>query len=66
MNDAPHRFHAGQMVRFTRGSPVRNAPDGSYQIVRQMPSGGGENQYRVKSSREMHERVVRESELDRA
>jgi hypothetical protein len=35
--------------------------------VRQLPhSTDGEHQYRIKHAREQHERVVKESELERA
>jgi hypothetical protein len=61
-----HRFRPGQRVRFTRFSPYRNAAEGSYEIVRQLPPGEGENQYRIRSEREQHERVVKESDLEAA
>lgn len=61
-----HKFHTGQQVRISRTSPYRNAADGSYEVVRQLPYGEGEFQYRIKSAREQHERVVKESELERA
>jgi hypothetical protein len=60
-----HRFRIGQMVRFSRGWSHRTAADGTYQIVRQLPYGEGDLQYLIKSAREQHERVVKESELDR-
>jgi hypothetical protein len=56
-------FRPGQTVRLTRGFPYRAAAEGDYKIVRQLPESGGELQYRVKSAREPHERVVKESEL---
>jgi hypothetical protein len=62
-----HRYKAGQRVRFLRSFPNRNAADGTYEVTRQLPSSGdGEHQYRIKSAREHHERVVKESELERA
>jgi hypothetical protein len=39
---------------------------GTYQVVRQLPDAAGELHYRIKSSREAHERVARESELEKA
>jgi hypothetical protein len=60
-----HRFRTGQSVRFCRGFPYRDAADGSYQVIRQLPYSDGDYQYRIKSSRELHERVVKESELER-
>jgi hypothetical protein len=59
-----HKFHAGQTVRLIRGFPHRNAAEGFYQVVRQLPYGDGDYQYRIKSARELYERVVKESELE--
>jgi len=61
-----HRFRLGQMVRLSRGSSYQSLAEGTYQIVRQLPYGEGDFQYRIKSAREQHERVVKENELDRA
>jgi len=61
-----HRFRIGQRVQFTRGFPNRAAAAGEYQVLRQLPDDGGECLYRIKSTRESHERVVKESELERA
>lgn len=61
-----HKFHAGQRVRLNRGYPYRNAADGSYEVTRQLPYGEGDYQYRIKSAREQHERVAKESDLERA
>ena len=56
-------FRPGQTVRLIRGFPYRAAAEGDYKIVCQLPESGGELQYRVKSVREPHERVVKESDL---
>jgi len=32
-------------------------------VLRELPENGGETQYRIKSGREAHERVVNESEI---
>jgi hypothetical protein len=61
-----HQFRSGQMVRLCRGLPYRSAAEGDYKIVRQLPDSGGELQYRIKSMREPHERVVKESDLEKA
>ena len=61
-----HRFRLGQMVRLTRRSSYQGVADGTYQVVQQLPYGEGDYQYRIKSAREQHERVAKESELDRA
>jgi hypothetical protein len=59
-------FRPGQTVRLLRGFPHRSAAEGDYKIVSQLPDDGGELQYRVKSAREPHQRVVKESELTKA
>jgi hypothetical protein len=60
-----HRFRSGQTVRLSRGLLYKAAADGDYKIVRQLPENGGELEYRIKSLREPHERVVKESDLER-
>ena len=56
-------FRAGQRVRLSCSFPYKAAAEGDYKIVCQLPDNGGEPQYRVKSVREPHKRVVKESEL---
>jgi hypothetical protein len=58
-----HQFRSGQLVRLCR-SIRYGAAEGDYEIVRQLPDSGGELQYRIKSVREPHERVVKESDLE--
>jgi len=60
-----HRFRIGQKVQLMRGFPNQAAASGEYQVVRRLPHENGEFLYRVKSIRENHERVVKESELDK-
>jgi hypothetical protein len=62
--DMKHQFRAGQTVRLLR-NPLRSAAAGEFKVVRTLPDDGGETQYRVKSVREPHERVVKESDLSR-
>ena len=62
---ATHRFDSGQMVRFSRGYPYRNAVTSDYEVLLQLPSRDGEFQYRIKSRSEPYERVVKECELER-
>lgn len=57
-------FRSGQTVRLSR-SLLHKSAAGEYKIVRQLPDDGGEQQYRIKSAREPHERVVKESDLER-
>jgi hypothetical protein len=62
-----HRYQLGARVRLSRGFPLRNAAEGSYEVVRQLPpSSDGEHQYRIKNAGEQHERVAKESDLERA
>jgi hypothetical protein len=59
----PHRFQAGQTVEFTPSLFDRGAKRGRYRVVRCLPPEGRDNQYRVASVVDGHERVVRESQL---
>ena len=60
-----HRFRTGQTVRLSRGLPGGSGANGDYKIIRPLPDNGVELQYRIKSVREPHERVVKESDLER-
>ena len=58
-----HRFKEGAVVD-TQEGPNNLIPPGRYKIVRLMPpTTGGNNQYRIKSLKDGHERIVRESDL---
>src|SRR5260370_39622650 len=46
-----HRYPVGQMVRLSRGFPLRNADAGDYKGLSQLPSPDGELQDRIKSNR---------------
>jgi hypothetical protein len=61
-----HVFHAGQTVHLIHGFPHRSAAEGPYQVLHQLPYGEGDYQYRIKSVRERHERVVKERDLKQA
>ncbi len=61
-----HKFKIGQTVRFTSGPYGRGSIGGIYQITQLLPPEGDDRQYRIKSANEPHERVVKESQLDRA
>ncbi len=60
-----HRFAIGQKIEFVPGRYDGAAPSGLYTVVRQLPNDGLDREYRVKNSRDGHERVVRESQLRR-
>jgi hypothetical protein len=59
----PHRFGLGQRVTLAVRSSLSDAASGVYLVIRHLPPTGDDNQYRVKSDVERHERVVRESQL---
>ena len=61
-----HKFQVGQAVRYTSSPLTRPGANGSYEIVRLLPSDGDDYQYRIKNPGEAFERVAKESQLDRA
>ena len=60
-----HKFQIGQAVYFTSRPIGHMAADGTYRIVKLLPSDGDDYQYRIKSASEAFERVAKESQLDR-
>jgi len=60
-----HKFKVGQLVSFTSGPFGRGGTNGVYRITQLLPPEGDDNQYRIKNADEPHERVVKESQLDR-
>jgi hypothetical protein len=58
-----HKYKVGQTLRFVPGIFESGSRPGDYTVVRLLPPEGGENQYRIKSSTDGHERVVREHQL---
>jgi hypothetical protein len=60
-----HKFRVGQSVLYTSGPFGRGTASGVYKVTQLLPSEGDDCQYRIKSSDEPHERVVKESELNR-
>jgi len=59
-----HRFKIGESVLYS-GIYGRGAASRIYKVTQLLPSEGDDCQYRIKSSDEPHERVVKESELER-
>jgi hypothetical protein len=57
-----HKFKIGQIVRFTPGAHERSW-GGMYQVVACLPEERGDRQYRIKSVKDAHQRVVRESQI---
>lgn len=61
-----HRYQIGQTVQFVksaRNGGLGRMPDGGFKVVKQLPNYEGNNQYRVKSTADGHERVVIESDI---
>ena len=57
-----YKFKIGETV-FLEALHSSNFPGGAYVVTQKMPERDGEFEYRVRSSHEPHERVVRESQL---
>ena len=55
-------FKVGQTVRFTPGTHERSFA-GLYRVVNRLPEERGEIQYRINSTKDDHERVVREGQI---
>jgi len=60
-----HKFKIGQSVSFTSGPFGRGGASTVYKITQLLPPEGDDCQYRIKSPSEPHERVVKESQLNR-
>jgi hypothetical protein len=56
-----HKFKIGQNVNYLG----RERASGTYKVVQLLPSEGDDFQYRIKNSNEPHERVAKESDLER-
>jgi len=59
-----HKFSIGDKVTLSPAAGTAALP-GAYEVLRQLPSDGDEQQYRVKHTEEKHERVAKESQLRR-
>ena len=60
-----HKFAVGQNVEFSPDWPIDDTTKGQYTIVRLYPKTDNTPQYRIKSQRDGHERMVTEDRLDR-
>jgi len=58
-----HRFAVGQDVQFTPSRFDGAAPAGTYTIIRLLPNDSADREYRVRSTEDGHERVLRESKI---
>jgi hypothetical protein len=58
----PHKFILGQAVEYT---PPRGhyAPSGIYVVAAKLAERDGEFEYYINHTKELHERIARESEL---
>jgi len=59
------KFRVGQSVSFASAPFGRGGASGIYKVTLLLPPEGDDHQYRIKSANEPHERVVKESQLDR-
>jgi hypothetical protein len=68
MEDAvtSHKFKIGQSVSYTSGPFGAGSASGIYQITQLLPPEGDDFQYKIKNAAEPHERVAKESQLNRA
>jgi len=57
-----HKFKIGRTVSFVQ-SDLRPTPPGRFEILRALPIEHGIVQYRIKSLKDGHQRVVMESDL---
>lgn len=60
---ARHKFKLGQTVSILRGRRDARLSSDRFEVVRLLPESAGDNQYRVRSKHDGHERVVVESQL---
>ncbi|MCG8543602.1 MAG: hypothetical protein MJE12_05265 [Alphaproteobacteria bacterium] len=60
-----HRYRVGETVRFVKVSlgSIGGLPAGDFRIVGLLPIYHGQNQYRIQSESDGHQRVVVESEI---
>ena len=62
---ARHSYEIGQSIELVAGILTPPGVTGHYTVVRQLPNDSSDREYRVKSERDGHERVVRESQMRR-
>ena len=60
-----HKFKVGQAVSFTSEPFGRGGTNGIYKVTQLLPPEGDDHQCRIKNGDEPHERVIKESQLDR-
>jgi hypothetical protein len=60
---ARHKYKVGQRVSFSPGRTSMAASGRDYKVIQLLPEQNGQNQYRIKSIAETHERMAIETEL---
>lgn len=60
-----HKFTVGQNVEFSPDGLIEKTNKGQYTILQLCPKADNIPQYRIKSIRDGHERMVLEDRLDR-
>jgi hypothetical protein len=60
-----HKFRVGDVVE-ARASLSAATPPGPYEIMCLLPPTGMSNQYRLKSLKNGHERIIREDDIFRS
>ena len=63
---AAHIFHVGQTVILTPNRQDGDAPSGAYTVQRLLPIEGAAVPYRIKNTRDGHERVVMQERLSKS
>lgn len=60
-----HKFKVGQSVNYNSGPFGALRGSGIYTVTQLLPPEANDYQYKIKSAAEPHERVAKESQLDR-
>ena len=60
-----HKFKVWQTVYYTSGPYGSGRRGGVFKIMQLLPVQGADYQYRIKNAEEPHDRVVKESDIDR-
>ncbi|MFC7734664.1 hypothetical protein ACFQX4_02220 [Roseomonas sp. GCM10028921] len=58
-----HSFEIGQSVELVAGILTPPGVTGNYTVVRLLPNDAADREYRIRSDRDGHERVARESQM---
>jgi hypothetical protein len=60
-----HKFKVGQTVSYQSSSRGDGPRSDVFKIMQCLPPQGGDYQYRIRGANEPHDRVAKESELER-